>query len=78
MFPSGICRLSIPLAASIFRASIAGAETEIVGAVDKVQAHVDATQVGQTRALVVNSEIYQGSMPQWRGRASSGSVERRQ
>jgi len=35
MFPSGICRLSIPLAASVFRASIAGAETAIVGAVDK-------------------------------------------
>ena len=78
MFPSGICRLSIPLAASVFRASIAGAETAIVGAVDKVQAHVDATQVGQTRALVVNSEMYQGSMSQRRGRASSGSVERRQ
>ena len=29
-----------------------------VGAVDKVQAHVDATQAGQTRALVINSDVY--------------------
>ena len=58
MFPSAICRLSVPLAANIFRASIAVAETATVGAVDKVQAHVEATQAGQTRALVVNSEVY--------------------
>ena len=29
-----------------------------VGAVDKVQAQVEATQAGQTRALVVKSEVY--------------------
>jgi hypothetical protein len=29
-----------------------------VGAVGKVQAHVEATQAGQTRALVVNSDLY--------------------
>ena len=58
MYPSAICRLSVPLAAGIFRASIAVAETTTVGAVDKVQAHVDATQAGQTRALVVKSEVY--------------------
>ena len=34
MFPSAICRLSVPLAASIFRASIAVAETTTIGAVD--------------------------------------------
>jgi hypothetical protein len=58
MFPSAICRLSVPLAASILRASIAIAETTTVGAVDKVQAQVEATQARQTRALVVNSEVY--------------------
>ena len=58
MYPSAICRLSVPLAASIFRASIAVAETTTVGAVDKVQAQVEATQAGQTRPLGVKSEIY--------------------
>ena len=58
MFPSAICRLSVLLAASIFRASIAIAEPTTVGAVDKVQAQVEATQAGQTRALVVKSEVY--------------------
>ena len=58
MYPSAICRLSVPLAAGIFRASIAVAETTTVGAVDKVQAHVDATQAGQTRPLAISSEVY--------------------
>jgi ferric-dicitrate binding protein FerR (iron transport regulator) len=58
MFLSAICRLSVPLAASIFRASIAVAEPITVGAVDKVQAQVEATQAGQIRALVVNSDVY--------------------
>jgi hypothetical protein len=58
MFPSAICRLSVPLAASIFRASIVVGEPITVGAVDKVQAQVEATQAGQTRALVVKSEVY--------------------
>jgi hypothetical protein len=60
MFPSAICRLSVPLAASIFRASIAVAEPTTVGAVDKVQAQVEATQAGQTRALVVNRTSISG------------------
>ena len=58
MFPSTTCRLSVPLASSIFRTSTAVAEPTTVGAVDKVQAHVEATQAGQTRALVVKSEVY--------------------
>jgi hypothetical protein len=58
MFLSAICRLSVPLAASIFRASTAVAEPTTVGVVDKVQAQVEATQAGQTRALVVKSEVY--------------------
>ena len=53
-----ICRLSVPFAASIFRASIAVADPMTVGAVDKVQAQVEATQAGQTRGLVVKSEVY--------------------
>jgi hypothetical protein len=67
-----ICRLSAPLAASILGASIAVAETTTVGAVDKVQAHVDATQAGQTRALVVNSDVY------FRDRCHSGKDARLQ
>jgi hypothetical protein len=47
---SAICRLSVLLAVSIFSASVAVAEPRTVGAVDKVQAHVDDTQSGQTRA----------------------------
>jgi hypothetical protein len=58
MFPSAIRRLSVPLAATILRASVAIAEPTTVGAVDKVQAQVEATQAGQTRALVVNSDVY--------------------
>jgi hypothetical protein len=55
---SAICRLSAPLAVSIFGASVAVAETTTVGAVDKLQAYVDATQSGRTRALVINSDVY--------------------
>jgi hypothetical protein len=58
MFPSAICRLSVPLAASILRASVGVAQPITVGAVDKVQAQVEATQAGQTRPLVVNSDAY--------------------
>jgi hypothetical protein len=46
------------LAVGIFAASAALAELTTVGAVDKVQARVDATQAGQTRPLVVNSDVY--------------------
>src|SRR5262245_45070194 len=55
---SSICRLSVLSAVCIFRAGIAVAETISVGAVDKVQAHVEAAQAGQVRALLVNSDIY--------------------
>jgi hypothetical protein len=67
-----ICRLWAPLAASILGASAAVAETTTVGAVDKVQARVDATQSGQTRPLVVNSEVY------FRDRCHSGEGARLQ
>ena len=71
MFPSAICRLSVPLAASIFRASIAVAETTTVGAVDKVQAHVDDTQSGQTRAwLSTRSSISEIDATAEKARAS--------
>jgi hypothetical protein len=49
---------SAPLAIIIFNAGVAVAEYITVGAVDKVQAQVDATQAGQTRPLVANSDIY--------------------
>jgi hypothetical protein len=55
---SAICRLSAPVAVCSIAANAAVAETTTVGTVDKVQAHVEATQAGQTRALVVNSEVY--------------------
>jgi hypothetical protein len=43
-----------------------------VGAVDKIQAHVEATQAGQIRALVVNSDVY------FRDRCHSGEGARLQ
>jgi hypothetical protein len=46
------------LAASIVGASVAVAEPITVGAVDKVQAHVEAMQAGETRALAINSDVY--------------------
>jgi hypothetical protein len=58
MYPSAICRLSVALAVSIFSANVAIAEPIAVGAVDKVQAQVEATQAGQTRPLVVSSDVY--------------------
>jgi hypothetical protein len=67
-----ICRLSAPLAASILRANIAVAGTTTIGAVDKVPAHVEATQAGQTRPLVVNSDVY------FRDRCHSGKDARLQ
>jgi hypothetical protein len=72
MFLSAICRLSVPLAASIFRASVAIADPMTIGGVDKVQAQVEATQAGQTRALVVNSDVY------FRDRCHSGEGARLQ
>jgi hypothetical protein len=53
-----ICRLSAPVAVYIFAANVAVGETTTVDAVDKVQAQVDATQAGQTRALAINSDVY--------------------
>ena len=67
-----MCRFSAALAVSIFSASVAVAEPMTVGAVDKVQAHVDATQSGQTRALVVTSDVY------FRDRCHSGQGARLQ
>jgi hypothetical protein len=64
--------VSAPLFVSIFGAGVAVAEPTTVGAVDKVQAHVDATQAGQTRALVVNSDVY------FRDRCHSGQGARLQ
>jgi hypothetical protein len=58
MFPSAICRLSVLLAAGILRASVGVAQPITVGAVDKVQAQVDATQAGQTRPLALRSDVY--------------------
>jgi hypothetical protein len=69
---SAICRLSVPLAVIIFNPGVAVAEPLTVGAVDKVQAHVDATQTGQTRPLVINSDIY------FRDRCHSGEGARLQ
>jgi hypothetical protein len=77
MFPSAICRLSVPLAASIFRASIAVGEPITVGTVDKVQVQVEATQAGQTRALVVKSEVYFRDRCHSRGARAFTGVERR-
>ena len=67
-----ICRLCAPLAAWVLGPSFAVADPTTVGAVDKVQAHVNATQAGQTRALVLNSEVY------FRDRCHSGEGARLQ
>ena len=55
-----ICRLSVPLAASIFRASIAVAEPMTIGAVDKVQAQVEATKPGRPVGWLSNRESNSG------------------
>ena len=65
-------RFSALLAVCVFGTNATGAETTIVGAVDKVQSHVDATQNGQTRALAVNSDVY------FRDRCHSGEGARLQ
>ena len=70
MLLSAVWRLSAPLAASIVGASVAIAEPMTVGAVDRVQAHVDAMQAGETRALAVNSDVY------FRDRCHSGEGAR--
>jgi hypothetical protein len=58
MDPSAIRRLLAPVAVCIFVANVAVAEPTTVGTVDKVQAQVNATQAGRTRALAVKSEVY--------------------
>ena len=63
-------RLSALPAVCAFGAAVA--QTTTVGAVDKVQSHVDATQAGQTRALAVNSDVY------FRDRCHSGEGARLQ
>ena len=65
-------RFSALLTVCIFGASAAVAENTIVGAVDKVQSHVDATQAGQTHALAINSDVY------FRDRCHSGEGARLQ
>src|SRR6476620_11184166 len=55
---SAISRISAPLNAWILGTGVAVAEPITVGAVDRVQLHVDATQAGQTRPLVINSDVY--------------------
>ena len=73
-----ICRLEVLVAVCIFGASVAVAEPMTVGGVDKVQAQVEATQAGQTRGLVVKSEVYFRDRCHSRGRGTpSGDVERR-
>ncbi len=69
---SAVRRWSAFLAVSIFSASVAVGEPTTLGAVDKVQAQVDATQAGRTRALAVNSDLY------FRDRCQSGEGARLQ
>jgi hypothetical protein len=59
MLERAICRLSVPIiAVCTFVASSGVAYLMTVGAVDKVQAQVEATQAGQTRGLAINPEVY--------------------
>ena len=58
--PAAIRRLFALLAVGIQGVTVAAAEPATVGAVDKVQAHVEATQAGQTRALLLKSDVYFG------------------
>jgi len=69
---TAVRRWSASLAVSIFSASVAVGEPTTVGAVDKVQAQVDATQAGRTRTLAVNSDLY------FRDRCQSGEGARLQ
>ena len=55
-----ICRLLAPLAVCIFVANVAVAEPMTVGAVDKVQAQVEATQAGQTVGWLSNRKFISG------------------
>jgi hypothetical protein len=53
-----IQRLSVSLAFCVVGAASAAAGPTTIGAIDKVQAQVDATQAGQSRALAANSDLY--------------------
>jgi len=60
------------LAVAVFSAGVAVADPASIGAVDKIQAEVDATQAGRTRALELNSDLY------FRDRCRSGEGARLQ
>ena len=51
-------RLQAVLVIGVCATGVAAAEPIAIGAVDRVQAQVDATQAGQTRALIANSDLY--------------------
>ena len=55
---SALWRLAAALAVSILSVDVAVAGPTTVGAVDRVQARVDATQAGETRPLAVDSDLY--------------------
>jgi hypothetical protein len=63
-------RLSAISIVGILTVGVAAAEPIAIGAVDRVQAQVDATQAGETRALVANSDLY------FRDRCHSGDGSR--
>jgi hypothetical protein len=52
-------------------------EPMTVGAVDRVQAHVDAAQTGQTRPLAIDLDVYFKGRPQRRKRPFSGDANGR-
>jgi hypothetical protein len=55
---SAIGRISASLAFCIVGAGVSVADPTSIGAVDQVQAEVDATQDGRTRALAASSDLY--------------------
>jgi hypothetical protein len=69
---ASIRRLSAGLAVAAFGVCAAAAEPTAIGAVDKVQAQVEATQAGETRPLAVASDLF------FRDRCRSGEGARMQ
>lgn len=55
---SAIRRVSAFMVFCVVGAAVAVAGPTSIGAVDRVQAQVDATQAGQSRALAANSDLY--------------------
>ena len=55
---SAMRRVSALLVFWVVGAAVAVAGPTSIGAVDRVQAQVDATQAGQSRALAANSDLY--------------------